>query len=157
MERNVRLGLIFFVIATFIAYVITFFFFTIITNPIIIDILSGIFLFADYHFLIGVIIGDVYALRNRTSDQSVLKCGLIVGIVGGVFSALALSLWNTLIYMWSLVDFIVSFGFVLTSGVPVGLLAGAGISSYFMYRELKGEKKEEEKYDDDFFEDLIEK
>lgn len=144
-ERNVKLGLIFYVIATFAVYVATSRF------------ILGFFYTADFQFLIGVIIGDIYALRNRTPDQTILKCGLIVGVVGGIFSAFILSLWNTLIYIWNLFDFFVFFGFILITGVVIGLLVGAIISTYFMYKEMKGDKEEDEKYiDDDFYKDLIE-
>ncbi len=144
-ERNVQLGLIFFVIATFVAYLATF------------NIFPGFFLFADFQFLIGVIIGEIYALKNQTSDQTILKCGLIIGIVGGVFSAFVVSIWNTLINMWNFFDFFIFFGYTLITGVVVGLLIAAILSSYFMYKEVKGENGEDDKYiGDDFYNDLIE-
>lgn len=144
-ERNIQLGLIFFVIATFVAYLTTF------------NFLPGFSLHADMQFLIGVIIGEIYALRNRTPDQTILKCGLIVGIFGGVFSAFVISLWSTLIYGWNFFDFSIYFVYVLITGIIIGLLIGAIISSYFMYKEMKGDNKEDEKYiDDDFYKDLIE-
>ena len=145
-ERNVKLGLIFYVIATFVAYLAIFNFF------------PGYFLFADFQFLIGVIIGDIYALRNRTPDQTILKCGVITGVSGGILSALVLSIWNTSINLWNIVDFFIFFGYILITGVVVGLFIGAIVSSYYMYKDVKGEKEEDKKYiDDDFFEDLIEK
>ena len=144
-ERNVKLGLIFIVITTFVVYLTTFNFF------------AGYFLFADFQFMIGVIVGEIYALRNQTPDQSILKCGLIIGVGGGVISAFIIAIWNTLINMWSFFDFFFFLGYVLITGVAVGLLIGAIISSYFMYKEAKGENDEDKKYiDDDFYNDLIE-
>ena len=49
-ERNVKLGLIFFVIASTVAYIVLFPFF------------SGLFLYADIQFVIGASIGVIYGL-----------------------------------------------------------------------------------------------
>lgn len=144
-ERNVQIGYILIIIATFVAYLFTFKFF------------KGFYLFADIQFIIGVCVGEVYALRKRTLAQTPLKCGLIVGVIGGVLSALVITLFNTFYYLWNFLGFLFFYGYVLISAVPIGLLIGALISSYYMYKEMKGKTYEEEKqYDEDFYKDLIE-
>jgi len=144
-ERNVQIGYVLIIIATFFTYLITFNFFT------------GIFLFADIQFIIGVCIGEIYALRKRTLDQTPLKCGLIVGLIGGVLSAFMITLFNTFYYLWSFLGFLFFYLYILVTAVPIGLLIGALISSYYMYTEMKGEKVEEDTtIDDDFYKDLIE-
>jgi hypothetical protein len=50
--------------------------------------------------------------------------------------------------------FILFFGVSVISGIVIGLIGGALIGSYYMYKELKGES-EEETVDDDFYDDLI--
>ncbi|MFX0141822.1 MAG: hypothetical protein ACFFDN_49755 [Candidatus Hodarchaeota archaeon] len=143
-ERNVQLGIVIFAIITFIAYVVSF------------RYLPYLYLVADVQFLIGAIIGVIFALQKRDPDQSILKCGIIVGIVGGILSSLIMSLYDLLIYMMVFIDFFSWFGFLLTSGIPIGLIISALISAYYMFKEVKGEKEEDD-VEEDFFKDLIEK
>jgi hypothetical protein len=143
-ERNVKISLIIISIVTFVLYLTTF------------QLFSGIFLFADIQFIIGGAIGVIYALRNRSPDQSILKCGVIVGIFGGVISAFIISLWQTVFNFWSIIEFFIFFGYTLITGVLIGLIIGALVGSIYMYGEMKGETYEEEqKIDEDFYKDLI--
>ena len=145
-EKNVRIGLILFVIVTTVAYFVTFPF-----------EISGYLLGGDVHFFLGLLIGVIYALRKKTDEQTYLKCGLIVGIIGGVLSAFVISLGLTLVFLWNIFGFFTFFGYLLITAVVIGLLIGGIISSYYMYLELKGDNDEEDDHiDDDFFKDLIE-
>lgn len=45
---------------------------------------------------------------------------------------------------------------LLISVLVIGIIGGALIGTYFMYKEVKGES-EEETLDDDFYDDLIKK
>ena len=144
-EKNVRIGLILYVIVTVVVYFATFRF------------IPGFLLGYDLQFFLGLLIGVIYALRNLNQDQTYLKCGIIVGIVGGVLSAFVISLGSTLVFLWPFEDFFLYFGYLLITAVVIGLLIGGIISSYYMYLELKGDNDEEDDHiDDDFFKDLIE-
>jgi hypothetical protein len=121
------------------------------------ELIPGFLLGFDFQFLIGLLVGVIYALRNLNPDQTYLKCGLLVAMLGGVISAFVLSLWSTLVYIWNIFDFLLFFGYLLITAVLIGLLIGGIISTYFMYSELKGDKDDEEdRIDDDFYKDLIE-
>ncbi|MFW9988016.1 MAG: hypothetical protein ACFFC3_05115 [Candidatus Odinarchaeota archaeon] len=142
-QRNVKLGLIFNAIVSIIAFLTTFTFF------------EGVYLNFDLQFFIGSVIGVIYALRNRTSDQKILSCGIIVGIFGGIISAFLISLLYTLIYYPNFGFFLFFFIIIVLTGIPVGILGGGIISVYFMYLEMKSERSDEDRYDDDFYKDLI--
>ncbi|MFX1500050.1 MAG: hypothetical protein ACFFDH_03700 [Promethearchaeota archaeon] len=143
-ERNVKLGLIFNAIVSTIAFLTTHTF------------LVRLYLIYDVQFLIGTVIGVFYALRNRTPIQKILTCGILVGIFGGIISAFLISLLYTLIYAPNIVIFFVFFLYIVLTGIPVGILGGGIISAYYMYLEMKSERNDEDRYDDDFYKDLIE-
>ncbi len=144
-EKNVQIGLLLYAIITPVVYFTTF------------EFISGYLLGADLQFFLGLLFGVIYALRKKTDDQTYLKCGLIVGIIGGVLSAFIISLGFTLVFLWIIIDFFAFFGYLLITAIVIGLLIGGIISSYFMYTELKGDRDEgEDRIDDDFYKDLIE-
>lgn len=145
-ERNVQIGFLLIVIPTFIVYITT------------IQLFAGFFLFSDIQFIIGVLIGEIYALKNLTSDQTYLKCGIIVGVFGGVLAAFAVSIWDTVYYFLNFIGFLVVFGNFIITGAIIGLIIGGIMGSFFMYREMKEDTYEEEKrtIDEDFYKDLIE-
>ena len=146
-EKNFRIGVILYVIVTFIAYLATG----------MTDLIPGFLLGYDFQFFLGTLFGVIYALRNLNPDQTYLKCGILLAITGGIVSAFIISLLSTLVYIWSIVEFFIFFGYLLITVVLVGLLIGGVISSYFMYTELKENKdKEEDHIDDNFYKDLIE-
>ena len=146
-EKNFRIGVILYLIITFIAYLTTG----------MTGLIAGFILGYDFQFFIGLLFGVIYALRNLNPEQGYLKCGILVAIIGGVVSAFIIALWTTLVYIWRIIDFFVFFGYLLITAVLIGLLIGGIISSYFMYIELKGDKdKEEDHINDDFYKDLIE-
>ena len=123
-------------------------------------IFAGFYLFADIEFALGTIFGVIITLNNRQEDQSILKTGVIVGITGGIVSSAFIGLYEMILLAIlggpNIGIFLLYFGVSIVTGIVVGLLGGALISTYYMYKEVKGES-EEETADDDFYDDLIEK
>ncbi|MFX1363690.1 MAG: hypothetical protein ACFFCE_09220 [Promethearchaeota archaeon] len=144
-ERNVKRGLIFNAITSTLAYLLTLYLH-----------FQGLYLIYDVQFLIGTVIGVFFALKNRTRNQKILTCGMLVGIIGGIISALLISLLYTLIYAPNIIVFLVFFLYIVLTAIPVGLLGGGIISAYYMYLDMKRENVEEDRYDEDFYKDLIE-
>lgn len=126
-------------------------------------IYSGAFLYADLQFLLGSIPGIVYTLRRCQSDQSFLKYGITVGVLGGIFSSVINSIYELFLLLLRGVVTILALFFVLgiflVSGVVIGLLTGALLGTFYVYKEMKTESKVEtdDKVDDDFYADLIDK
>ncbi len=152
-ERNVRRGIIIsssvtvgsYIIISFISIIVGFEF-------------AGFFLYADIQFALGTIFGVIITLNNRQQDQSILKSGVIVGITGGILSSVFIGLYqmilNAILIAPNIYFFIYYFATHIISGIVIGLIIGAIISTYYMYKETKGES-EKETLDDDFFDDLI--
>jgi len=118
---------------------------------------SGLYLFADIEFALGTIFGVVFTLTKREEDHPILKSGVYTGVIGGVLSSVLISLYEMIYYaiilgpnIW---NFILFLGVSIVSGIVIGLIGGALISTYFTYKEMKGET-EEETLDNDFFDDL---
>ena len=151
-EKNVYTGIVISVLISVVSYIIIW----IISLAVGFAVYRGYFLLDDLEYFLGSVFGINFFLKNRREDQSILKFGIIVGIVGGIISSIFISLyqWILLFYFYY---FLVYLGSTLISGVIIGLLVGAILSAYFRYKEVNGEKKEDEKYiDDDFYKDLIE-
>jgi hypothetical protein len=123
------------------------------------NFLPGLFALADVHFAFGSVLGVVYVLKTRERDQSILKTGIVTGVIGGFFSSFFISLYYPILFIQFLDYaslFFYFFGYILISGIVIGLLAGALISAYFMYKDARQEGKiEEEDTSDDFFDELI--
>ena len=119
---------------------------------------TGFYLFADIEFALGTIFGVIIALNNKQEDQSILGSSVIVGIAGGILSSVFLGLYEMILFgiffALNITVFILFFGVSVISGIVIGLIGGALIGSYYMYKELKGES-EEEPVDDDFYDDLL--
>jgi hypothetical protein len=156
-ERHVNWGITISAIISTVVYIIT----SIIGGGVI--IYSGTVLYADLQFLVGSIIGVLYTLKNCQRDQSFLKYGIIVGMLGGFFTSMLISIYETLLLtlqgVGTLITFFLLLGFTLLSGVIIGLLVGAIIGTYYTYKEMKEETKvdKDDYIDDEFFEDLIDK
>lgn len=135
----------------------------------IISLIVGVFiyygtvLFADIQYLTGTVIGVIYSLRRCQPGQPFLKYGAIVGVLGGIFSSIFISGYQTILLSLTgkgnIYIFFLYLGFTLLSGVVIGLLAGALLGTFYAYKETKTESKveTEDKVDDDFYEDLIDK
>lgn len=144
-EWNVIRGYLISAIITLVSYIIIvgFFFY------------GGTILYADIEFVLGTIFGVIFTLNNRQEDQSIMATGAIVGIVGGIISSALIGLYQMILAPHIFV-FVYYFGTHIISGIAIGLIGGAFIATYYMYKEIKGESKEEDE-EDDFFKDLIEK
>ncbi|MFW9895133.1 MAG: hypothetical protein ACFFD7_04945 [Candidatus Thorarchaeota archaeon] len=109
----------------------------------------------------GTVIGVIFTLNNREKNQKILKSGAITGVLGGVLSAFFISFYQLILIAILIVPDITVFflylGLSLISGIAIGLIVGALISTYYTYREMKGETKvKESSIDDDFnFDELI--
>ena len=147
-ERNIEAGIILFSIFSFFIYISTRIFY------------AGYILFADLHLLVGSIIGIRFTLKNQKEEQTTLKTGVITGLGGGVLATLLMSIFEWIIF--SLVEefnpfaLLIFFGYYVISGVVIGLLMGAIVSTYFMYIEVKRPEEVDKHIDEDFFKDLIE-
>jgi Na+/proline symporter len=152
-ERNVSRGIIISSVVTVGSYIIIS-----IISIIVGFEFAGFYLFADIQFAFGTIFGVIITLNNRLQHQSILKSGVIVGITGGILSSVLIGLYEmiikTILYGPDIRFFIYYFGIHIISGIVVGLIGGAFIGSYYMYKETKKDS-EKETLDDDFFDDLI--
>ncbi len=157
-ERNVKWGISISTIITCALYIIISVI-SIISGKLI---FYGTFLFADLQFLVGSVIGVIYTFRNGRPDLPFLKYGIIVGILGGVLSSVFISLYQTVILSITseanIIIFVLYLGFTLVSGVVVGLLTGAILGTVYLYKDMKGDGDvKDEHFNDDFFNDLIDK
>ena len=147
-ENNLTSGIIIFILITFILIVV---------NPY----WYGIYMFRDLEFLAGAFIGVLFALKNRKSGQSSLKFGIIVGVVGGVLTAVVSGFYLVLFFrikgllsdpIYWLFPYI---GLSIITGLVLGLIIGGLIGWYYMTKDAR--EKEDDTVSDDFFQDLIEK
>jgi len=147
-ERNLNTGVSIFVLITFVAYILT------------ISFSPGYFLYADLQFLVGAIFGCIFTLKFRQPEKSILKYGIITGIAGGFLSSMFISLYITVpvfvIIGPNIINYLIWLGYMCITGLSVGVLTGALLGAYYMYKEMKGEN-EEKGIDDDFYKDLVEK
>ncbi|MHA2181635.1 MAG: hypothetical protein ACXAAH_09455 [Promethearchaeota archaeon] len=106
----------------------------------------------------GTIAGVIFTLSKREEDQAILKTGVITGAIGGVSSSIFISFYQmflvAVVYVPNITVFFLYLGLSLVSGIVIGLIGGALISTYFTYKEMKGESKEEDLIRDDFYDDL---
>jgi hypothetical protein len=156
-EKNVSRSILLSALITTIFYVIK----SIASMAIGTVILPGFFLFADLEFLVGSVFGIIYYFRIREPHQDMLKYGVIVGVFGGILSCIFISTYQTILVMATVTGpvtiFFLYLGFTFLSGAVVGLLTGAILSVFFVYKDMKGDKTKEEHFDDEFFQDLIDK
>lgn len=81
-EKHVNWGITYSTTITFVFYLIT----SIIGGGYPLNaIFPGLFLYADLQFLSGSIPGVIYTLRRCQPNQSLLKYGITVGVLGGFF------------------------------------------------------------------------
>ncbi|MFX0023483.1 MAG: hypothetical protein ACFE9S_14250 [Candidatus Hermodarchaeota archaeon] len=149
--QSVFRGIIISAVITFIAYLII----SIASILVGVVLFRGLFLFADVQFAIGNIVGIIYFIKNRQPDQSFLKYCIMIAIVGGVLSALLISVYQWILLL-SVEFFLLYLVSGLISGFFVGLLVGVITSVYAMYKEVKEESPEKKEVDDvlkDIFDD----
>ena len=106
-------------------------------------------------FAFGTVLGVIYVLKTRKPEDSILKFGVFTGVIGGFFSSFFITLYEWIrfaVYYGPDVNaFLVFLGYLAVSGIMIGLIVGALVSAYFMYRGVKSERAEEKRkeYDKD--------
>jgi hypothetical protein len=117
-------------------------------------VFAGIYLFGDIYFVLGTIFGVIITLNNREEHQSILKSGVFTGVLGCILSSFFISLYQMIVIAIligpNIAIFFLYFGLSLISAIVIGLIGGALISTYYTYKEMKGES-EVETFDDKFF------
>lgn len=137
-QENIRTGFILYIVITFISSLI---------NPI-----DLVYFLNDLDYMLGAIIGVIFALKFRKPDQSPLKYGLIIGITGGFLSSIPIAVSYVLIYRLDILWFFPYIGMLCLTGLVLGLIIGGFIGWFYMNKEER--EKQEEKYNEDFFKDL---
>ena len=156
-ENNIKFGVIVFVSLTFFIYSIISIIFR---YTGYLGFLRGYFTFADYQFLIGAVGGVLCTMKYRKEEQSVTKANIIVIVVGGLISALSITIVDAILYTLTIEFFFYYFIERSLFGLIIGFLVGMILGARYLYKDLKEDEKkesEEDRYGDDFFEDLIDK
>ncbi|KKL78880.1 hypothetical protein LCGC14_2020440 [marine sediment metagenome] len=150
-EKNLNTGISIFVLVTFIFYILTNFFY---------PEYSGFYGYADIQFLFGAILGGIFTLKYRKPEQSILKYGIFTGLGGGFMSSVFISLYITVpVFIMTgpnIIFYLLWLVYISLSGIVIGVITGALLGAYYMYKEMRGEN-EEEGIDDDFYKHLAEK
>jgi hypothetical protein len=147
VQYNVLSGIILFPIGTLISYIVT---------------LRGYFYFpGDIQFVIGAFVGTIFSLSFKREEQSPIKIGIVVGLIGGALSVLVLAFFNwiysIILFEFNVVVFLYAVSRMGIQGLVIGVLIGLLMGVWYWRRDLvkKTEKKSGEKLvDDDFFEKL---
>ena len=140
-EKNIISGIIIGDLITFIAYVIF---------P------SGLVFVGDFQMIIGVLIGVFFGLSNKKKPQSEIRLGLMIGILGALFAAFSLSMFEWILYTifqgFSSGALLFFFSFFMIEALVIGFPLGF-LSGFYFYRKnrriiLKS------KIDEDFYRSL---
>ncbi|NVM37621.1 MAG: hypothetical protein HWN81_18650 [Candidatus Lokiarchaeota archaeon] len=115
----------------------------------------GLVLLRDFDFAIGLFFGTLFALKYRQPHQSALKFGLRLGIISGVLAAIAPSFFYWIAYRLEIIFLFQYLGGLIVTGLVIGFIMGGFLGWFYMSKDTP--KKGEEKYNDDFFEDLVDK
>ena len=110
----------------------------------------GLVLFRDIDFLLGAIIGVIFALKNRKPDQSPLKIGIMVGIIGGFLSAIAPTFLICALAQKSIFWCFLSFAELIRTGLVIGSIVGLSIGYYYKKKDAKAKYSK----DDEFYQGL---
>jgi hypothetical protein len=92
----------------------------------------------DIQMIIGLIIGVYFALKNKRNYlklNSEIKTGLLVGILGGLLSAISIGLYQWIviisIYGFLIISLLYSLTVLIIEGLVLGLAVGYLIGFYF--------------------------
>jgi hypothetical protein len=119
-----------------------------------------VFLFQDLEIGVGLFFGLLFALKFRKKEQSPLKYGIKIGFIAGICCSFLPSIYLWIFYVGGpFISIFVGMGLLMITGMALGLIIGGFLGWYYMGRERKiqMDKEREDKYGDDFFEDLVEK
>ena len=115
----------------------------------------GIVFFRDFDFAVGLFFGLLFALKYRKPDQSALKFGITLGLIAGCLSTIAPGFLFWILFGGHIIYIFINIGYLLITGIVFGFIMGGFLGWFYMSKDTP--KKGEEKYNDDFFEDLVEK
>ena len=111
----------------------------------------GLLLFRDIDFLLGSIIGVIFALKNRTPGQSPLKIGIMVGILGGFLSTIAPTIYICASYQLPIDYYFFNIVILSMTGLVIGSIVGLLIGYYYKKKDAKAKYSK----DDGFYQGLI--
>jgi len=111
----------------------------------------GLLLFRDIDFLLGSIISVIFALKKRKPDQSPLKIGIMVGIIGGFFSTIAPTIFICAVYQLSINWYFIYLAILSLTGLVIGSIVGLLIGYYYKKKDVKAKYS----MDDEFYQGLI--
>ena len=119
-ERNILSGIIISDLIAFFAYLI---------YP------SGFVFFGDFHMVIGTGIGVYFGLSNKKEMQSYVKTGLIIGLLGALFSGISIAFFEWTIYIirisFSLTTLFLFIGVFILEALIIGIPIGSIFGLYF--------------------------
>lgn len=141
-ENNQASGIIIYILITFLLIAI---------NPG----WYGLYMLKDLEYLVGAIVGILFALKNRNPDQRPIKFGIITGLVGGVLASIAPAFYIVIFFHLGIFWIIIYMGLLSITGIALGLIIGAILGWYYNNKDIR--EKEDDTISDDFFQDLIEK
>jgi len=111
----------------------------------------GLLLFRDIDFLLGSIISVIFALKNRKPDQSPLKIGIMVGIIGGFLSTIAPTIYICTAYQLSIDWYFIYLAILNITGLVIGSIVGLVIGYYYKKKDAKAKYS----MDDEFYQGFI--
>jgi len=98
----------------------------------------GFIFLGDIYIIFGYFFGLYITFKYRKESQSHIKTGLIVGLIGSVFSLILSSILLTLVYG---VDIVFSFLFIFVNAgiidVFIGLILGYVFGNYYKKKEAE--------------------
>jgi len=116
-EKNLVFGIIITSVITFIGFVI---------YPSL-----AILTWADIYLIIGLIISEIFVFKARKESQQFIKTGVLVGLGGGGFSSLFISIYWWILYSNNLGYNIINFFRILSQTIIFYLLYGIIIGYLF--------------------------
>ena len=111
----------------------------------------GLLLFRDIDFLLGSIISVIFALKKRKPDQSPLKIGIIVGIIGGFLSTIAPTIYICATYQLPIDWYFIYIAVLSITGLVIGSIVGLLMGYYYKKKDAKAKYS----MDDEFYQGLI--
>ena len=112
---------------------------------------AGVILLRDLDFLLGSIIGILFAFKYRKPNQTPLKLGILVGNIGGFVTATGTSIFVCTIFQYSIYWFFFYLFWLSITGFVVGSIVGVLFGFYYKKKDAKA------KYlmDDEFYQGFI--
>ena len=116
------------------------------------------YLYRDLEFVAGALIGLLFAMKNRKLNQPTITLGILIGIIGGVLTAVISGSYLVLFFSLRVILhplwFLIYIGVLSITGIIIGLLMGSIIGWFYRTKDIK---EKSVSTDDDFLKDLIEK